>query len=84
MSFMTTFALAQAAQVSYNVNVTAGPDFQYSLQPGNQSNVSMAAGNNNRGFELHFTSSGSGQITVQATTPNSVTSNSVAFSVTCQ
>jgi hypothetical protein len=84
MTFMTTFALTQAAQVSYNVNVTAGSDFQYTLQPGNQSNVSMTAGNNNRGFELHFTSSGSGQITVQATTPNGVTSNSVAFSVTCQ
>jgi hypothetical protein len=84
ITFMTTFALTQPAQVSYNVNVTAGPDFQYSLQPGNQSNASMAAGNNNRGFELHFTSSGSGQITVQVTAPNSVTSNSVAFSVTCQ
>jgi len=84
MSFQITIEMAQDAQVSYNINVNANPDFQYTLQPGNQTNVAMATGNNTRGFELHFTTSGSGQITIQVTSPNSVTSNSVTFSVTCQ
>jgi hypothetical protein len=84
MSFQVTITMAKDAQISYNVVVNANPEFQYSLQPGDQSNISMSKGANNRGFELHFTSSGSGKISIQITSPYSVTSNEVAFSVTCQ